>query len=188
MDGSGAPTVYAYGLRNPWRFDFAEDGRLLVGDAGQARWEEINLVGPGDHSGWSLREGPECFGSTASRVRECREACAAGDDLVDPIHAYRHTDGAAVIGGVFGGVGALNGRFVFGDNTSGRLWALELPSGLEAPRGCPLGDRLGATLAPGVVVYALGDFNVAFTAFARDPDGAVLAVSQHGAVFRILTD
>ncbi len=72
-----APEIWAWGLRNPWRFTHAPDGRLVVADVGQSQWEEINLVERGDNLGWRLREGTGCFET---------EPCPPGDGLVDPIY------------------------------------------------------------------------------------------------------
>ena len=67
--------IYAYGLRNPFRFTFdAQTGALLAGDVGEASWEELNLVQPGANYGWPDAEGP-----------------VPGSGFVDPLYAYRHT-------------------------------------------------------------------------------------------------
>lgn len=67
--------IYAYGLRNPFRFTFdAQTGALLAGDVGEASWEELNLVQPGANYGWPDAEGP-----------------LPGSGFVDPLYAYRHT-------------------------------------------------------------------------------------------------
>jgi glucose/arabinose dehydrogenase len=66
--------IYAYGLRNPYRFTFTPNGKLLVGDVGQATWEELNIVIPGANYGWPDAEG----------------ACS-GCEYVNPIYAYRHS-------------------------------------------------------------------------------------------------
>ena len=59
VDTPGAdPRIYAYGFRNPFRLTFTPDGKLLVGDVGQATWEEVDLVTAGANYGWYLDEGP----------------------------------------------------------------------------------------------------------------------------------
>jgi glucose/arabinose dehydrogenase len=166
-----AVSLHAHGFRNPWRFAFDTAGRMLVADVGQGRWEEVNVVTAGDHLGWSLREGRECFDG---RSEECETACADGAPLVDPVYSYPHADGLAIIGGVFGTVGALDGRYVFGDNASGRLWALDVPTG--PPTHC--GAGLQAT------AHALGSFNIPFTAFASSPT-QLLVAGQGGTIWTI---
>ncbi|MCA9495110.1 MAG: PQQ-dependent sugar dehydrogenase, partial [Myxococcales bacterium] len=73
------PEIWAYGLRNPWRYAFEPGGRLIVGDVGQDTIEEIDLVSAGDDLGWNVREGDRCF----SPEEGCRT-----EGLRDPIWTY----------------------------------------------------------------------------------------------------
>ena len=57
------PETYVYGVRNPWKFSFSPDGRLIVADVGQDKWEEVNIVVSGGNYGWAFREGTHCFDS-----------------------------------------------------------------------------------------------------------------------------
>jgi uncharacterized repeat protein (TIGR03806 family) len=121
--GQGAaacPEIYAWGLRNPWRFSFDRGtGRLWAGDVGQNAREEINLIERGGNYGWRLREGFACYNPSS-------DCPAAG--LVDPVLDYPRADGGSVTGGYVyrgGTLAALQGRYVFGDFVSGRIWALE---------------------------------------------------------------
>lgn len=112
--------IWAYGLRNPWRFGFDDKGRLLVGDVGQNDWEEITLVERGQNHGWNVREGAHCF---------ARDSCQT-KGLVDPLFEYGRTLGQSVTGGfIYTGkaVPALRGQYVFGDFGSGNIWALPVP-------------------------------------------------------------
>lgn len=77
------PEIYAYGLRNPFRFTFTPEGKLLVGDVGSANWEELNVVTAGANYGWPLAEG------------YCDD-CA----FVNPIYAYPHTPLPALAGAI----------------------------------------------------------------------------------------
>ena len=118
-DGNvGAPEVYAYGLRNVWRFSFDEDGTLWAADVGQSAVEEINHVTPGANYGWPIKEGTLCFAF---------DPCD-GQGLIDPVFEYSHAEGdRSITGGyVYNGetVPSLRGRYVFGDFVSGRIWAL----------------------------------------------------------------
>ncbi|WDZ82439.1 PQQ-dependent sugar dehydrogenase [Micromonospora cathayae] len=89
------PEIWAYGLRNPWRFSFdPADGSLWVADVGQGTYEEINHLRAdqrGANLGWSCREGPQVFNPAR---------CVAGARYVDPVYHYQTSvDGCAVIGG-----------------------------------------------------------------------------------------
>lgn len=156
------PEIWAYGLRNPWRFTFDPRGRMVVGDVGQASWEEVDLVAAGDNLGWSVREGAGCYDATGG----CR-----GGGMVDPVYAYGHLEGVSITGGVvWEAGGVLDGAYVFGDFGTGRLWALRLPERVE-----PIDD-----------VIALGRFEISPTAFARDVRGRVWVADFRGErVFRI---
>jgi len=140
------PEIWAYGLRNPWRFHFDPLGRMIVADVGQHLWEEVDFVQRADNLGWKIREGAHCFESdTCSR-----------EGLVDPIWEYDRQDGTSITGGVVVTAdGPLKGRYVLGDFTSGRLWALDLPE-----------DTAGQASA-----IALGKFPILPSAFARDDAG-----------------
>jgi len=129
--GAGAPEVWAYGLRNPWRFSFdAADGDLYIGDVGQGSWEEIDRQPAGsrggENYGWNAMEGDHCY----------RSGCDPGR-YVKPIAEYGHDQGCAVIGGyVYRGTQQpiLRGVYVFSDNCSGILWTLQVDAGRLAPK------------------------------------------------------
>ena len=119
-----APEIWAYGLRNPWRFSFdAVSGDLWIGDVGQSRWEEIDHApagtGAGANYGWNRMEGRHCFQP------------ASGCDqrgLVLPVAEYGHDQGCAVIGGYVAraaDAGALAGVYLLADECSGRIWGLD---------------------------------------------------------------
>lgn len=158
------PEIWAYGLRNPWRYAFAPDGRLIVADVGQNTWEEIDLVSRGDNLGWRIREGASCF--------DPAEGCPTAG-LTDPIYTYGREDGSSITGGVvWTAPGPLQGRYLFGDFVTGRLWALLLPEPGTPP----------ATAG----VTALGRFEIRPSAFARTADGQVwVADFIGGAIYRI---
>jgi glucose/arabinose dehydrogenase len=110
--------IYAYGFRNPWRFSFdSATGKLLVGDVGESRMEEIDVVESGKNYGWNIMEGTLAY--------------AGGNEtgLEPPIWTYGRGEGNATIGGyVYHGTihGELTGLYIYGDYVSGRIWALNL--------------------------------------------------------------
>ncbi|NKB80805.1 MAG: glucose dehydrogenase [Nitrospirales bacterium] len=116
----GHPEIFALGFRNPWRFSFdALNGQLWVGDVGQNRWEEIDVVRFGENHGWWIMEGRHCFRPTTD--------CAT-QGLTDPIAEYHHEGSrCAITGGyVYRGVHmpSLYGTYVFGDYCSGEIMGL----------------------------------------------------------------
>lgn len=116
---AGLDEIYAYGLRNPWRFSFDRmDGRLFCGDVGQNLYEEVDLIQKGDNHGWRIMEGLHCF----SPPTGCDMT-----GLVLPLTEYDHTLGTAVTGGyVYRGslYPDLFGLYFFSDSGSGRIWSL----------------------------------------------------------------
>ena len=121
--GSNAdPEIWAYGLRNPWRFSFDRlTGDLYIGDVGQSDWEEIDFHGaaspPGANFGWNRMEGNHCF------VAGCDPAA-----YVAPVAEYHQSEGGCSITGgyVYRGQyeNGLNGVYVYGDFCSGLIWTL----------------------------------------------------------------
>lgn len=120
--------IFAYGLRNPFRFSFdSVTGDLYAGDVGQNKVEEIDVITSGGNYGWSLKEGSFFFnpaGEDPGFVSETFSGTVP-TGLIDPIAEYDHNDGLSVIGGfVYRGtnIPALIGRYVFGD------WGLDFTS------------------------------------------------------------
>jgi glucose/arabinose dehydrogenase len=111
--------IYAYGLRNPWRFSFDHTtGQLWVGDVGQNRIEEVDIVKSGGNYGWNIMEGSFCYSPSSG----CNQT-----GLSPPIWEYNHTLGDSIIGGfVYRGAAFpdMVGTYVYGDYGSGKLWAL----------------------------------------------------------------
>ncbi len=157
--------IWAYGLRNPWRFSFdPETGNLWVGDVGQSNREEIDLILAGANLGWNIMEGNLCFSSP-----DCDRS-----GLTLPVFDYERTDGnCSVTGGfVYRGdrIPSLNGAYVYGDFCSGRVWALRFDGGSVRE------NKLIATVEGSV------------SSFAVDSDGEiyVLTYDQAGAIFKLV--
>lgn len=116
------PELWAYGLRNPWRFSFDRaSGDLYIADVGQNRFEEVHVQPAGspggENYGWPIMEGRHCFQSN--------DCSASGLQL--PAMEYDHSQGCSITGGyVYRGAAfpALTGAYFYGDYCSGRIWAL----------------------------------------------------------------
>lgn len=152
---AGCGEIYAYGLRNPFRFSFGA-GRLWAADVGQGAWEEIDWVVSGGNYGWRVREGAHCYNA----------ATCATAGLIDPVHEYGHdaAGGFSVTGGYVqpaGGCAALEGRYVFADYVSRNVWALAF-------------DGNGATNVARIVDGADGGA-VNISTFGLDANGRMLA-------------
>lgn len=119
--------IWAYGLRNPWRFTFDPvNGSLYIADVGQGKWEEINYL-PADspaglNFGWDYREGNHPFEGTPPENLS----------FINPVHEYDHDLGCSVSGGAVyrGSLLEWQGIYLYGDFCSGRVWGLlQTPSG-----------------------------------------------------------
>jgi len=118
------PEIYAYGLRNPWRFSFdVPTGLLWAADVGQDAIEEVDIIEKGRNYGWNVMEGTSCF-KPPSR---CDTA-----GLVAPVWEYTHALGVCIIGGyVYHGSRRpdLTGTYICADYGSGRIWSLRRSAG-----------------------------------------------------------
>ncbi len=121
----GRAEIWAYGLRNPWRFAFdAPTNTLYIGDVGNDAREEVDAVSATDaglNYGWRLMEGTACFNPTSN--------CAAGRTLVSPVLDYPHSDGCSVIGGyVYRGalLPELSGYYLYADFCNGWLRSMKM--------------------------------------------------------------
>lgn len=120
-NGGGNPEIWAYGLRNPWRFSFdSVTGDLYIGDVGQDRWEEIDFLPAGSpggaNFGWNAMEGKHSYNGSDS------------PSFVAPVIDYSHGDnGCSVTGGyVYRGpsLPEWNGVYFYGDYCTGKVWGL----------------------------------------------------------------
>ncbi|MEO8586140.1 MAG: PQQ-dependent sugar dehydrogenase [Acidobacteriota bacterium] len=165
---SSLPEIWAYGLRNPWRFSFdRKTGDLFTGDVGQGAWEEVDVqpagFAGGANYGWRVTEGAHCYNPATG--------CSfAGITL--PVAEYGHGGGNCSITGGFVYRGRdfarLNGMYFYADYCSGRLWGL---------RDGPSGWETHELLKPGY----------AFTSFGEDDDGEIYAVDgTSGTLYRLV--
>lgn len=159
----GAPEIFAFGLRNPYRSSFdSATGALLIGDVGETLREEINVIpqgGGGRNLGWVRFEGTLVF-----------EPSAQAPNALPPVLEYAHGsapfgpfNGNSVTGGVVnrGPVEALQGEYIFGDFVAGQIWSVPVANLVQ-------GTTLGA-----------GQFTRQTDAFRPDT-GAITNVSSFG--------
>ena len=162
-DPAALDEIWAYGLRNPWRFSFDRaTGDLFIGDVGQGSREEVNrqpaASSGGENYGWSCMEG-----DLAPGFNPCDDG-----PLTPPIMVYETGANCAVTGGfVYRGlIGGLHGRYVFGDYCSGKVWSAAEAAGFWTAQEW------------GAVGFGLASFG-------EDDDGELLVVDRDdGSIFR----
>ncbi|PJZ65458.1 dehydrogenase [Leptospira wolffii] len=158
------PETFAYGFRNPWRYSFDPSGRLIVADVGQDSFEEINVVEAGKNYGWNKMEATHCF--------EPKTDCDT-KGLTLPVYEYDREDGMSITGGYVitnDRIPDLQGKYVFGDFMTGRLWAIDIPKD---------GSKVKEA-------FALGRWPILVSTFGKDARGSVyLADFQQGQILRI---
>ena len=159
-EGAARAEIWAYGLRNPWRFSFdRETGDLWAADVGQNLYEEVDIIRPGLNYGWNVMEGSHCFR---------RENCDARG-LEMPVAEYGRDGGCSVTGGyVYRGsrLPSLYGAYLYGDFCSGKIWALR---------------RDGAAVTEQMLI---ADTGLSISSFGEDPSGEVYVLTFKGAVYR----
>lgn len=160
----GAPEIWAYGLRNPWRFGFdRETNELWVGDVGQGAWEEVNLVTRGGNYGWGDTEGDACYSE--------RSNCSTLDKI-KPVLSISHDTGVcSVIGGyVYRGTQypAAYGKYFFTDYCVNTMQSITRNSNGT------------------INVSNHGNVPVDIVSFAEDNQGELYAIGQSGAGSQIV--
>ena len=164
-EGDGArPEIWAYGLRNPWRFSFDRlTGELWAGDVGQNDYEEIDLIRRGGNYGWNIMEGLHCYPPGVSRCPQ--------EGLEAPVIEYSQSaGGCSVTGGyVYRGprLPWLYGAYVYGDFCSGKIWALRYD-----------GSRVTEQLE-------LVDSSLRIAAFGEDQEGELYILSFDEKLYRM---
>jgi glucose/arabinose dehydrogenase len=171
----GAPEVWDYGLRNPWRSSFdRQTGDLWIGDVGQGAREEVDVhpagAAGGRDFGWRVFEGS---------IPTPGISDAAPPNVIGPVFEYTHVSGQAIIGGyVYRGsaTGELAGLYIFGDEVSGRVWTFRPVNGAVTE----LRDRTKEITAKGGID--------SLSSFAEDSAGGLYALSLAGSIYRIVGD
>ena len=159
--------IWAFGLRNPWRFSFdRQTGDLFIADVGQGSWEEIDFQAQssigGENYGWDRMEGTHCFSPSTN----CNQS-----GTVLPIVEYNHSAGACSVTGGYRYRGArfprLAGNYIYGDYCNGVIWAaIRNANGIWATRQV---------------------FNASFfiSSFGEDVNGEIYVVDHGGRIFAI---
>ena len=156
------PEIWAYGFREPWRFSFDPlTGELWVGDVGQDRYEEVDLVRPGENYGWNVYEGFEPFSNDYRRPTET---------FIPPVFAYARHYGPSVTGGYVYRAdpsSSFYGAYVFGDYQSRRVFALT-----QHDRALDKIRQIGTSPEP-------------IVSFGRDNAGHLYLVGYEGMIYRL---
>ncbi len=137
--------IYAWGMRNPWRCSFDPvTGFLLAGDVGQGSWEEIDLIENGKNYGWRCYEGNHSYDLSGCNYPE----------YIYPIWEYSSNSGSecSITGGYIyrgAGVPQLEGKYIYGDYCSNKIWALSY-NGITPPTNQLLLTSAGSLTSFGV--------------------------------------
>jgi glucose/arabinose dehydrogenase len=163
------PAIWAYGLRNPWRFAFDRStGSLVIADVGQNQLEEVDVAPPGRaglNYGWNITEGTRCF----DPPRNCNTA-----GLTLPVYEYDHSQGCSITGGpVYRGcrMPGYHGTYFFGDYCAGFIRSFSLSGG-------------GANVRDWTSSVGRGVGNV--SSFGTDADGEIYIVDYDGEIYKVV--
>lgn len=154
--------IWAWGLRNPWRFSFDRlTGELWAADVGQNKWEEIDIITRGGNYGWNIMEGAHCFDPPSN---------CDSSGLILPVHEYSHDIGRSITGGhVYRGphLIRLQGAYLYGDFVDKQVWALR-----RTPDGQVENELLALSPSP-------------IASFGEDESGEVYVVGFDGRIYRL---
>jgi glucose/arabinose dehydrogenase len=163
---AGADEIWAYGLRNPWRYAFdGTSGTIYIADVGQGQWEEVNAVASaaaGVNYGWRIMEGAHCFNAATCNMT----------NLTLPVLEYDHGQGCSITGGfVYRGaaIPELAGHYLYSDYCTGFLRSFRLAGGQA------LDQR----------TWAIGNISNILS-FGVDAAGEMYMLNAIGRVYRIV--
>jgi glucose/arabinose dehydrogenase len=174
---NGAPEIWDWGLRNPWRFSFdACTDDLYIADVGQNTYEEVNVepAGMGNRNyGWPIAEGLDCSEPTTCDT----------NNLVEPVLDYGRSDGISVTGGyVYRGsaIPALRGTYLYGDYSSRTIWSFEYSGGMAM-------NQQEVNFTGRDLASEFGD-DAGLTSFGQDNAGEMYITLRNGEVLKIVAD
>ncbi|MEP3208705.1 MAG: PQQ-dependent sugar dehydrogenase [Maribacter sp.] len=155
--------IYAYGLRNPWRFSFdVQTNFLWAADVGQNAIEEINVIESGANYGWNTLEGTQCFNSSSCDT----------SGFEAPVFEYdQSANDRSITGGyVYRGqaIAPLQGLYMYADFISGRVWALS--------------TNLGGSLTNQLVVES----RLPISSFGTDANNELYICAFDGAIYKFV--
>jgi len=154
------PEIFAYGLRNPWKFSFDQGrGHLIAADVGQGEIEEIDLIVSGGNYGWNRFEGSRPYNNQD-----------LPENHILPVYEYPHSEGRSITGGFtyYGSeMDSLRGAYIYGDFISGTIWALWLDEENEAES------------------HELLDTDLMISSFGTDHNGELYIVDFQGKIYAL---
>ena len=182
--------IWAYGLRNPWRFSFdALTGDMIIGDVGQYLWEEINIEYSGGKGGlnygWNIVEGNHCYPEDSK--------CEV-DGFVMPAFEYPNNanyaktlfgikqpdmDGCSITGGyVYRGnnIPDLYGRYIFGDYCTGKIWSILIKNGIG-------GNLIDHTKS---IMESMGKKEFYLSSFGQDNKNELFIIDYNGTIYQLI--
>jgi glucose/arabinose dehydrogenase len=179
--------IWAFGLRNPWRFCWDSKGRMWIGEVGQNKFEWVSLQPEGskggENYGWNFMEGPEEFGW---RPKDQRDIRPDPSTLTLPVWSYTHKSNGgngSLTGGFFyegDGVPALKNRYLCADFMSGRMWSFKIGSSGQA-------DDIVEHTAAFEPVFEESGAAQAISSFGRDAAGELYIVDHKmGRIIKIV--
>ena len=184
------PEIWAYGLRNPWRFSFDRlNGNMFIADVGQNLWEEINIIEYGDtelkNFGWNILEGNHCFPEETN----CKK-----DGFNHPIFEYpnnanyvktllgikqKNMDGCSITGGyVYRGkeIKKLYGKYIFGDYCTGKVWSIDINNGIAGN----LADHTSN------ILNGMNKKTFYLSSFGENNQGEIIIVDYNGSIYKLI--
>ncbi|MEO0446802.1 MAG: PQQ-dependent sugar dehydrogenase, partial [Verrucomicrobiota bacterium] len=158
------PSIWAYGLRNPWRMSFhPTSGALFVGDNGDTSWELVRQVTCGTNHGWSTFEGSVPF-------RLSSPLGGPVQDLTVPVYQHPHTEMRSVIGGFFyqgTKLPDLQSQYIYGCYVTGKIWAFRWEKGTVSD------------------VRRIAHAGAKLVSFSLDRDKEILILTHDGSIMRL---
>ncbi len=184
------PEIWAYGLRNPWRFEFDSRGRMWIADVGQNRfeWVHVQKAGSrgGENYGWNIMEGQGRFKPGRARFQDpprLNKEAFNERGVQFPVFEYRHHPVASITGGFLyegASIARLKNRYLVADFMSGRVWSFRLGDDWEAEDIVEHTDSFAQT-------FGGRGADLAISSFGRDLDGELYILDHKaGRVLKIV--